>query len=93
MTGERFRLLCASGLGVLDILIKVARTIAPGDENELYPAGHLKCRSSWLAQTWPSSLACSPSQAMQRVGAVEQVRRQPRDLVGVSTTSPTTRRA
>ena len=38
VTGERFRPLRAGGLGMLVIMIKVARTIAPGDEKELYPA-------------------------------------------------------
>jgi len=38
VTGDRFRLLRAGGLGMLGILIKVARAIAPGDEKELYPA-------------------------------------------------------
>ncbi len=38
LTGERFRLLRAGGIGMLGIMIKVARTIAPGGEKELYPA-------------------------------------------------------
>jgi nucleoside-diphosphate-sugar epimerase len=37
VTGEKFRLFRAGGLGMLGLLIKVARTIAPG-EAELYPA-------------------------------------------------------
>ena len=37
VTGEKFRLFRAGGLGMLGVLIKVARTIAPG-EKELYPA-------------------------------------------------------
>jgi nucleoside-diphosphate-sugar epimerase len=37
VTGERFRLFRAGGLGMLGALIKVARTLTPG-ENELYPA-------------------------------------------------------
>lgn len=37
VTGRRFRLLRPGGLGLLGLLIKVARTIAPGDE-QLYPA-------------------------------------------------------
>ena len=37
VTGERFRLLRAGGLGLLSIMTEVARTIAPG-EKELYPA-------------------------------------------------------
>lgn len=37
VTGKRFRLFRAGGLGMLDTLIKVARTVAPG-EKELYPA-------------------------------------------------------
>ena len=37
-SGQRFRPLCASGLGMLGIMIKVARTIAPGGEKALYPA-------------------------------------------------------
>jgi nucleoside-diphosphate-sugar epimerase len=37
VTGERFRLFRAGGLGMLGALIKVARTLTPG-EDELYPA-------------------------------------------------------
>ena len=37
VTGKEFRLLRVGGLGMLGALIKVARTIAPG-EKELYPA-------------------------------------------------------
>jgi nucleoside-diphosphate-sugar epimerase len=37
VTGKTFRLLRAGGLGILGVLIKVARTVAPG-EKELYPA-------------------------------------------------------
>ena len=37
VTGEKFRLFRAGGLGMLGMLIKVARTLAPG-EKELYPA-------------------------------------------------------
>jgi len=37
VTGERFRLFRPGGLGVLGMLIKVARTVAPADK-ELYPA-------------------------------------------------------
>jgi nucleoside-diphosphate-sugar epimerase len=37
VTGKEFRLFRAGGLGMLDTLIKVARTVAPG-EKELYPA-------------------------------------------------------
>ena len=37
MTGKRFRLFRAGGLGTLGTLIKVMRTVAPG-EKELYPA-------------------------------------------------------
>jgi uncharacterized protein YbjT (DUF2867 family) len=37
VTGREFRLLRAGGLGLLGTLIKVARTVAPG-EKELYPA-------------------------------------------------------
>ncbi len=37
MTGKEFRLFRAGGLGMLGALIKVARTVAPG-EKELYPA-------------------------------------------------------
>jgi nucleoside-diphosphate-sugar epimerase len=37
VTGKEFRLFRAGGLGMLGILIKVARTVGPG-ENELYPA-------------------------------------------------------
>jgi len=37
VTGKRFRLFRAGGLGLLGALIKVARTLAPG-EKELYPA-------------------------------------------------------
>ena len=37
VTGKRFRPVCAGGLGMLGALIKVARTVAPG-EKELYPA-------------------------------------------------------
>jgi nucleoside-diphosphate-sugar epimerase len=37
VTGEKFRLFRAGGLGMLGTLIKVARTFAPG-EKELYPA-------------------------------------------------------
>lgn len=38
VTGERFRLLRPGGLGMLAVMIKVARAIAPGGESELYPA-------------------------------------------------------
>jgi nucleoside-diphosphate-sugar epimerase len=37
VTGTRFRLLRAGSLGMLGAMIKIARTIAPA-ENELYPA-------------------------------------------------------
>ena len=37
VTGEQFRLFRAGGLGMLGTIIKVARTVAPG-ETELYPA-------------------------------------------------------
>lgn len=37
LTGKKFRLFRAGGLGMLSTLIKVARTAAPG-EKELYPA-------------------------------------------------------
>ena len=37
VTGERFRLLRPGGLGTLGVLIKIARTLSPGD-NEQYPA-------------------------------------------------------
>ncbi len=37
VTGEKFRLLRAGNLGMLGALIKIARTVAPG-EKELYPA-------------------------------------------------------
>ena len=37
VTGKQFRLLRAGGLGMLGALIKIARTVAPG-EKELYPA-------------------------------------------------------
>jgi len=37
VTGQKFRLFRAGGLGMLRTLIKVARTVAPG-EKELYPA-------------------------------------------------------
>ncbi len=37
VTGKQFRLFRAGGLGMLGTLIKVARTVAPG-EKELYPA-------------------------------------------------------
>lgn len=37
VTGEKFRLFRAGGLGMLGMLIKVARALAPG-EKELYPA-------------------------------------------------------
>lgn len=37
VSGERYRLLRAGGLGLLSMLIKVARTLAPG-EKEIYPA-------------------------------------------------------
>jgi nucleoside-diphosphate-sugar epimerase len=37
VTGKEFRLFRAGGLGMLGALIKVARTVAPG-EKELYPA-------------------------------------------------------
>jgi hypothetical protein len=37
VTGKQFRLLRAGGLGMLDTLVKVARTVAPGGK-ELYPA-------------------------------------------------------
>jgi nucleoside-diphosphate-sugar epimerase len=38
VTGQRFRPLWAGSLGMLGMMIKVARTIAPGGEKELYPA-------------------------------------------------------
>lgn len=37
VTGNQFRLLRAGGLGLLNVLIRVARTVAPG-KNDLYPA-------------------------------------------------------
>ena len=37
VTGNNFRLLRAGGLGLLNLLIRVARTVAPG-KNDLYPA-------------------------------------------------------
>ena len=37
VSGEKFRLFRAGGLGMLGVLIRVARTLAPG-EKELYPA-------------------------------------------------------
>ena len=37
VTGKEFRLFHAGGLGMLGTLIKVARTVAPG-EKELFPA-------------------------------------------------------
>ena len=37
VSGNQFRLLRAGGLGLLNVLIKVARTVAPGT-NDLYPA-------------------------------------------------------
>ncbi|MGA2823462.1 MAG: hypothetical protein ABSE72_08050, partial [Bacteroidales bacterium] len=37
VTGKKFRLFRAGGLGMLSTIIKIARTIAPG-ETELYPA-------------------------------------------------------
>ncbi len=37
VTGRKFRLLRAGGLGTLGALIKIARAVAPG-QNELYPA-------------------------------------------------------
>jgi nucleoside-diphosphate-sugar epimerase len=37
VTGEKFRLLRPGGLGMLGMMIKIARTVAPG-EKELYPA-------------------------------------------------------
>jgi len=37
VTGQEFRLFRAGGLGMLGLLIKVARTVAPG-EKQLYPA-------------------------------------------------------
>ena len=37
VTGKKFRLFRAGGLGMLGLLIKVARALAPG-ENQLYPA-------------------------------------------------------
>ena len=37
VSGSRFRLVRAGGLGLLNTLIKVARTVAPG-EKDLYPA-------------------------------------------------------
>ncbi len=37
VTGTKFRLLRAGGLGLLNVLIRVARTVAPG-EKDLYPA-------------------------------------------------------
>jgi len=38
VSGERYRLLRAGGLGMLSIMATVARRIAPGAEKELYPA-------------------------------------------------------
>ena len=38
VTGNRFRPLWAGSLGMLGMMIKVARTIAPGGEKDLYPA-------------------------------------------------------
>ncbi len=38
LTGNKFSLLRPGGLGLLSILIRVTRTLAPGDKNELYPA-------------------------------------------------------
>ena len=38
VTGKRFRPLWAGSLGMLGMMIKVARMIAPGGEKELYPA-------------------------------------------------------
>ncbi|MGA9652274.1 MAG: hypothetical protein WBP56_15710 [Polyangia bacterium] len=38
VTGQRFRPLWAGSLGMLGMMIKVARTIAPSGEKELYPA-------------------------------------------------------
>ena len=37
ITGQPFKLLRAGGLGLLNVLIKVAKTVAPGKQ-ELYPA-------------------------------------------------------
>ena len=37
VTGTKFRLLRAGGLGLLNLLIRIARTVAPG-KNDLYPA-------------------------------------------------------
>lgn len=37
VTGEKFTLFRAGGLGLLSVLIKIARTLAPG-KNDLYPA-------------------------------------------------------
>lgn len=37
VTGEKFSLFRAGGLGLLSVLIKIARTVAPG-KNDLYPA-------------------------------------------------------
>jgi hypothetical protein len=37
ISGKKYRLLRAGGLGLLNVLIKVARTLAPG-EKEIYPA-------------------------------------------------------
>ncbi len=38
VTERRFRPLRAGSLGLLDTMIKLARTITPGGERELYPA-------------------------------------------------------
>jgi nucleoside-diphosphate-sugar epimerase len=38
VTGKRFRPLWAGSLGMLGMMIKVARTVAPGGEKEIYPA-------------------------------------------------------
>lgn len=37
VTGEQFRLLCPGGLGAYDVLIRVARTVAPGRDDVFPP--------------------------------------------------------
>jgi hypothetical protein len=37
VTGQKFRLLRAGGIGMLSALIKIGRTVAPGDKN-VFPA-------------------------------------------------------
>jgi hypothetical protein len=51
VTGKEFRLFRAGGLGMLGTLIKVARTVAPG-EKELYPA--------WQGMQYMRNIAKSP---------------------------------